>query len=80
MGFPEGRGRLDPHKLGFDENLSRGWVAARGPKDVAAKKVQSFDNLHRSVSFFRVLGFLLWFVLGPGGPREAPGGPGKAHA
>ncbi len=35
--------------------------------------------LHCSVNSFRFLGFLLWFVLGPGGLREAPGGPGKAH-
>ena len=34
---------------------------------------------HCSVNSFRFLGFLLWFVLGPGDLREAPGGPGKAH-
>jgi hypothetical protein len=33
--------------------------------------------LHCSVKSFRSLGFLLWFVLGPGGLREAeaPGLP-----
>ncbi len=31
--------------------------------------------LHRLVNSFRFLGFLLWFVLGPGGLREAPGRP-----
>ncbi len=35
--------------------------------------------LHCSVDSFRFLGFLLCCVLGPGGFREAPGGPGKAH-
>jgi hypothetical protein len=31
MGFPEGRGCLDPPKSGFEIHLSMGWVAARGP-------------------------------------------------
>jgi hypothetical protein len=43
------------------------------------KLIPSRRDLHRSVNSFRFLCFLLWFVLGPGGPREAPGGPGKAH-
>ncbi len=34
--------------------------------------------LHRSVNYFRFLGFLLCFVLGPGAPG-GPRGPGKAH-
>ncbi len=33
---------------------------------------------HCLINCFRFQGFLLWFVLGPGGPREAPGNPGKA--
>ncbi len=37
------------------------------------------DTLHCSNNYFRFLGFLLWFGLGPGGLREAPGNPGKAH-
>ncbi len=36
-------------------------------------------RLHCLINSFRFLGFLLWFVLGPGGSREAPGGPGKPH-
>ena len=36
-------------------------------------------SLHRSVNSFRFLCFLHWFGLGPGGLREAPGCPGKAH-
>ncbi len=49
--------------------------------DVPASIVYSESpcNLHCSVIFFRFLGFLLWFVLSPGGLREAPGGPGEAH-
>ncbi len=35
--------------------------------------------LHHLITSFRFLSFLLWFVLGPGGFREAPGGPGNAH-
>ncbi len=34
---------------------------------------------HPSLHCFRLLSFLLWFVLGPGGLRKAPGGPGKAN-
>jgi hypothetical protein len=34
---------------------------------------------HCSSNSFRFLGFLHWFVLGPGGLWQAPGGPGKAH-
>ena len=30
-------------------------------------------------NYFRFLGFLLWYVLCPGGLLEAPGGPRKAH-
>ncbi len=30
MGFPEGRGRLDPPRSGLENNFSMGWVAARG--------------------------------------------------
>ncbi len=37
------------------------------------------SGFYCSVNSFRFLGFLLWFVLGPGGLRETPGGPGKAH-
>ncbi len=37
------------------------------------------EMLHCSINSFRFLDFLLWFVLGPGGLREAPGGPGKAQ-
>ncbi len=32
-------------------------------------------HLHRSVNSLRFLSLLLWFVLGPGGLREAPGRP-----
>ncbi len=35
--------------------------------------------VHCSIIFSRFLGFLLWFVLGPGGLRKDPAGPGKAH-
>ncbi len=31
------------------------------------------------INAFRFLGFLLWFVVGPRGLRERPGGPGKTH-
>ncbi len=41
--------------------------------------IPSRQILHCAVNYFRFLGFLLWFVLGPGSLREAPGGPGKAH-
>ncbi len=34
-------------------------------------------QLNCLINFFRFLGFLLWFVLGPGGLREAPGSPGR---
>ncbi len=37
------------------------------------------NNLLCSVNSLRFLSFLLWFVLGPGGLREASEGPGKAH-
>jgi hypothetical protein len=38
-----------------------------------------FATSHCLVNSFRFLDFLLWFVLGPGGLRLAPRGPGKAH-
>ncbi len=31
------------------------------------------------INSFRFLGFLLWFVVGPGCLQEGPGGPGKVH-
>ncbi len=51
--------------------------------DVLAKlgmvKSGTGPGLHGSVNSCRFLSFSLWFVLGPGGFREASGGPGKAH-
>ncbi len=38
-----------------------------------------FLDLRCLINSFRFLDFLLWFVLGPGGLREAPGVPGNAH-
>ncbi len=35
--------------------------------------------LGRLTNTFRFLGFWLWFVLGSGGLREVPDGPGDAH-
>jgi hypothetical protein len=43
------------------------------------RRSKSLHLLHRSINYFRFLICLLRFVLGPGGLREAPGGPGKAH-
>ncbi len=46
-----------------------------------ANRINHYRQSHLlcSVNSFRFLGFLIGFVLGPGGLREAPGGPGKAH-
>ncbi len=41
--------------------------------------VRERRSLHCLINCFSFRGFSLCFVLGPGGLREAPGGPGKAH-
>ncbi len=73
------------------ETISRPGVAGKltfalfriGCLSLSGTKATILDEigryLHRSVKVFRLLGFLLCFVLDPGGLREAPGGPGKAH-
>ena len=53
-----------------------GFGDIHGPKVLEGPKAL---QLYCSNQFLLFLGFLLWFVLGPGGLREAPGGPGKAH-
>ena len=55
--------------------------ASRLPKLAKASRVYGLAERYLlcSVNAFRFLGLLLWFVLGPGGLREAPGGPRKAH-
>ncbi len=37
------------------------------------------SSLRCLINALRFLSLLLWFVVGPGGFREAPGGPGKAN-
>ncbi len=61
--------------------LACSWLCeVLGPREIRGIVPQGFSMLAPSLSqFFRFLGSLLWFVLGYGGRREAPGGPGKAH-
>ncbi len=64
-----------------DGVTNRAFLKARarpGARGLAGRTSGSLA-LNCSINSFRFLSFLLWFVLGPGGFREAPGGPGKAH-
>ncbi len=75
--------RVDPRALGGPTWTETDDLGARSWFDLGlffkAPSLSPQPQLHRSVNSSRFLGFLLWFVLGPGGLREAPGGPGKAH-
>ncbi len=56
---------------------------AHGPDNRAHGPANSHGNSNGDrpgyIAQSILLGFLLWFVLGPGGLLEASGGPGKAH-
>ncbi len=62
-----------------DRRQSRGPEAENSGPAKGINKVSRSRNLHCLINSFRFLCFLLWFVLGPGGLREAPEGPGNAH-
>ncbi len=64
------------------ENVGGHGVArVRGYLLVQRRNVVHVFNLDRSVNPFRFIGFLFWFVLGPGGIRKGlpgpPGAPGQ---
>ncbi len=54
-------------------------VSSRRPPTQIYKISPGSPELHSLINLLRFVGFLIWFVLGPGGLRKTPRGLGKAH-
>ncbi len=71
-------GTRDRFSIGFERVFWSKVSQSLSNKPYLGRLVE-YPPLDCLITSFRLLGFLLWFVLGPRGLREAPRDPGNAH-